>query len=100
MMVTLVTGKNQVTIPARLARERGIEAGSRVEWLSGSKPNELRLRVQPGRKALLRAVRELGDRCAGRGPSALKTLARLREQDEADWQARISRLANRPQASE
>jgi bifunctional DNA-binding transcriptional regulator/antitoxin component of YhaV-PrlF toxin-antitoxin module len=98
-MVTMVTGKNQVTIPARLARDRGIEAGSRIEWLPGSRPDELRLRIQPGRKALLRAVRELGDRCAGRGPSALKTLAKLREQGDADWQARISRLANRTQAS-
>ncbi len=95
-MVTLVTGKNQVTIPAQLARDHGIETGSRIEWLPGAKHGELRLRVQPGRKVLLRAVRELGDRCAGRGPSALKALAKLREQDDADWEARISRLAGRP----
>ena len=29
---TVVTGKNQVTIPAALARELNIEAGTELEW--------------------------------------------------------------------
>lgn len=29
---TVVTGKNQVTIPAALARELNIEAGTQLEW--------------------------------------------------------------------
>ena len=29
---TVVTGKNQVTIPAALARELNIEVGTQLEW--------------------------------------------------------------------
>ena len=31
-MITTVTGKNQITIPAKLARQLGIEPGQRTEW--------------------------------------------------------------------
>lgn len=31
-VTTTVTGKNQVTIPAALARELSIEAGTQLEW--------------------------------------------------------------------
>lgn len=95
-MVTMVTGKNQVTIPARLAREHSIEAGSRIEWLSGSKPNELRLRIQPGRKALLHAVQALGNRYADRGTSAIDTLKKIRDEDERDREAELARCAHDP----
>ena len=31
-MITTVTGKNQITIPATLARKLNIEPGQRIDW--------------------------------------------------------------------
>ncbi len=31
-MITTVTGKNQITIPAALARKLNIEPGQRIDW--------------------------------------------------------------------
>jgi AbrB family looped-hinge helix DNA binding protein len=31
-MITTVTGKNQITIPASLARELNLEPGTRLDW--------------------------------------------------------------------
>jgi AbrB family looped-hinge helix DNA binding protein len=35
-MITTVTGKNQITIPAQLAREFDITPGTRLDWTKGS----------------------------------------------------------------
>ena len=43
-MITTVTGKNQVTIPAELARELNIKAGTQLDW---SKDEDGTLRVRP-----------------------------------------------------
>ena len=34
-MITTVTGKNQITIPAELARELDIAPGTRLDWAKG-----------------------------------------------------------------
>ena len=34
-MITTVTGKNQITIPAALARKLNIEPGQRIDWQIG-----------------------------------------------------------------
>jgi AbrB family looped-hinge helix DNA binding protein len=34
-MITTVTGKNQITIPAKLANQLGIQPGTRIEWSIG-----------------------------------------------------------------
>ena len=34
-MITTVTGKNQITIPAKLARQLDIQPGARLDWSIG-----------------------------------------------------------------
>lgn len=63
-MITTVTGKNQVTLPADLVRELDLHAGVRIEW---SKTPEGALL---GKRCPSRA--ELAARLAGRGRRYLR----------------------------
>ncbi len=51
-MITTVTGKHQITIPAKLASAMGIVPGSRLEWQPTQQPSVIRVRVLPDRKAI------------------------------------------------
>jgi len=95
-MITRVTGKNQITIPASLAREYGIEAGSRMDWLPGNKPNELRVQIQPAPRELLRCVREIGAKYASRTADSTKVISQMRHQDDA---ARMQALGRHPRTT-
>ena len=59
-MSTTLTGKNQVTIPAELVREMGLEPGTKLEWLKGDLPGVIIIKVQPSIRQLLRRAREIG----------------------------------------
>ena len=58
-MITAVTGKKQVTIPAEQALEQDIKAGTRLEWSKG-RNGELRVRPVPGRGDLARRLSGIG----------------------------------------
>jgi bifunctional DNA-binding transcriptional regulator/antitoxin component of YhaV-PrlF toxin-antitoxin module len=64
-MITKVTGKHQVTIPAKLAAELGIVTGSRLEWQRSDRAAEMRIRVLPGRRAIADALLGAGRRYLG-----------------------------------
>lgn len=81
-MQTTVTGKNQITIPAELVRKHHIEPGARFDWQETGREGELRIRILPGPRETLRAVREIGQRYAAKAPDAARILAELREQDD------------------
>ena len=51
-MITTVTGKHQITIPAKLAAAMGIVPGSRLEWQTTGQPSVIRVKVLPDRKAI------------------------------------------------
>jgi len=59
-MSTTLTGKNQVTIPAAIAREMNLEPGSRLEWLKGDVPGVIIIKVLPSRRQLLARAQEIG----------------------------------------
>lgn len=61
-MLTTVTGKNQVTIPSKLASLMQIEPGMQLEWWPGKEPGEMRVKVMPSRGALARSLRGAGRR--------------------------------------
>jgi AbrB family looped-hinge helix DNA binding protein len=63
-MITTVTGKNQITIPAELARELDIAPGTRLDWAKGEE-GFLLVRIIPNRG-------ELARRLAGRGRKYLR----------------------------
>ena len=63
-MITTVTGKNQITIPAELARELDISPGTRLDWTKGE-TGVLVVKIIPNRP-------ELAKRLAGRGRRHLR----------------------------
>ena len=71
-MITTVTGKNQITIPAELARELDIAPGTRFDWAKGE-AGGLIVKIIPNRA-------ELARRLAGRG----RTLQELLRRDGVD----------------
>jgi bifunctional DNA-binding transcriptional regulator/antitoxin component of YhaV-PrlF toxin-antitoxin module len=46
-MITTLTGRNQITIPASLASRFSLKPGTRIEWLPGDAPDEIRCRIVP-----------------------------------------------------
>ena len=81
-MTSKVTGKNQLTIPAALARGLQIKPGTEVEWTQGPDAGTVRLYVRPSPEARLQQVRELGAPYRTRAAAALRGLERLREEEE------------------
>jgi AbrB family looped-hinge helix DNA binding protein len=58
-MITTVTGKNQITIPAALARRLNIEPGQRIDWRI-NEDGVLIARLLPKRGELARQVAGMG----------------------------------------
>ncbi len=67
-MITTVTGKHQITIPAKLAAAMGIVPGSRLEWQPTAQPAVIRVRVLPDRKAIANGLRGAGRPYLGSTP--------------------------------
>lgn len=59
-MTTTLTGKNQVTVPAEIAREMGLEPGARFDWVRGDTPDTIVIHVQPSIRQILDRAQELG----------------------------------------
>lgn len=59
-MTTTLTGKNQVTVPAEIAREMGLEPGARFDWSRGDTPDTIVIHVQPTIRQILDRAQELG----------------------------------------
>lgn len=55
-MITTVTQKNMVTIPAKIGRALGIRPGWRLEWELGEESDQLIVRVIPDRGELARRM--------------------------------------------
>jgi bifunctional DNA-binding transcriptional regulator/antitoxin component of YhaV-PrlF toxin-antitoxin module len=83
-MITTVTGKNQVTVPAALASEEGIKPGTRLEWARTDREHVVEVRILPSTVDLARDMRGRGKRRPGSTLSAVEGLIREREQDELD----------------
>ena len=82
-MITTVTGKNQITIPAKLASQLDIQPGTRLDWSVGS-DGVLIARPLPGRSELARRAAGMGRPWlpAGADPVADLVNERVREDEE------------------
>ncbi len=58
-MITTVTGKNQITIPAVLARQLKIQPGQRIDWQIGE-DGVLIAKLLPRRSELARQAAGMG----------------------------------------
>jgi AbrB family looped-hinge helix DNA binding protein len=83
-MVTTVTGKNQITLPAEVARKLGIHRGSRVDWTVSADGKGGRFRVLPSRGELARSVCGIGRKYGDLGEDWVKDLIAERVRDDAE----------------
>jgi bifunctional DNA-binding transcriptional regulator/antitoxin component of YhaV-PrlF toxin-antitoxin module len=78
-MITTVTQKNMVTIPAAVGRLFHIQPGYRLEWTpikkQGRGSDEMRVRVIPNKKALSRSLRGQGKKFSPRRESVRELVA-------------------------
>ena len=59
-MTTTLTGKNQVTVPAEIARQLELQPGSKLDWCLGDTPGTIIIQVKPSIRQLLDRAQELG----------------------------------------
>ena len=78
-MITTVTQKNMITIPASVGRLFHIQPGYRLEWTPvkspGREPTEMRVRVIPDKKAIGRALMGKGKNFSPRRDSVSDLVA-------------------------
>ncbi len=74
-MITTVTQKNMVTIPAELARLFSIQPGWRLNWQPTGNPDEILVRVIPNRAELARRLLGAGKRFSPERDSVAELLA-------------------------
>lgn len=60
-MITTVTQKNMVTIPAEIGRRFGIKPGYRLDWQPVEGKEEILVRIIPDRGELARRIMGKGD---------------------------------------
>ena len=86
-MITRVTGKNQVTVPAKLARELNIGPGTKLEWSRAKEEATIRIRVKPSANAVLCQVQEKMAAYHIDPNAALADLQRMRDEDDPEHSA-------------
>jgi bifunctional DNA-binding transcriptional regulator/antitoxin component of YhaV-PrlF toxin-antitoxin module len=83
-MITSMTGKNQVTVPAALVEKIHLHPGTRLEWAMGDTEQILVVRVLPDIATLASQVRGSGRKHRKRGTSAVAKLIRERARDDRE----------------
>ena len=82
-MITTVTGKNQITIPAALARQLNIESGQRIDWAIGD-DGILIARLLPRRGELARNAAGMGRDWLENGVDPVADLIEERVRNDED----------------
>jgi bifunctional DNA-binding transcriptional regulator/antitoxin component of YhaV-PrlF toxin-antitoxin module len=84
-MITTLTGRNQITIPASIAARFSLKPGARIEWLPGAAPDEIRCRILPDPARLARELKGAGRKYLRPGQThPLDLLAQDRGTDEPE----------------
>jgi bifunctional DNA-binding transcriptional regulator/antitoxin component of YhaV-PrlF toxin-antitoxin module len=81
-MITRLTGKNQVTVPAEIARKDGMRPGTKLEWRATNRAHILEVRVLPDPASLAAYLRGRGKRLRRRPGSAVDRLVEQRTEEE------------------
>lgn len=82
-MITTVTGKNQITIPAKIAVAAGIQPGTRINWTLDA-GGTLRGELLPSRGELARKVAGMGRPWLAPGEDPIQQLIDEREEANLD----------------
>jgi bifunctional DNA-binding transcriptional regulator/antitoxin component of YhaV-PrlF toxin-antitoxin module len=83
-MITTITGKNQVTVPAEIVGKAGLKPGTRLDWQMTDRDGVLEVRVLPDQRSLAASLRGRGNGFRKLEGSATERLHREREQEEKD----------------
>ncbi len=82
-MITTVTGKNQITIPAKLASHLHIQPGTRLDWTLGD-DGVLIARPLPSRGELARRAAGMGRSWLPAGVDPVADLIEERVRDDSE----------------
>ena len=83
-MITTMTGKNQVTVPAELARKAGMRPGTRLDWRSTDDALVLEVRVLPDPASIASSLRGLGNSARRLGGSPVDRLVSQRRTEDPE----------------
>ena len=81
-MITRITGKNQVTVPAEIVGKAGLRAGTRLDWRTTDREGVLEVRVLPDQLTIAAGLRGRGKKFRRQDGSAVDRLHGEREQEE------------------
>lgn len=81
-MITRITGKNQVTVPAEIVGKAGLKAGTRLDWRTTDREGVLEVHVLPDQATLASGLRGRGNSFRRHDGSPVDCLHRERERDE------------------
>lgn len=82
-MISTITDKNQITLPAELAAAIGLQPGGRIEWKVGGE-GILIGQVLPSRGELARAAEGMGKAWLKEGEDPIAELIAERAKDDYD----------------
>jgi bifunctional DNA-binding transcriptional regulator/antitoxin component of YhaV-PrlF toxin-antitoxin module len=81
-VITRITGKNQVTVPAEIVGKAGLKAGTRLDWRTTNREGVLEVHVMPDNVTLAAALRGRGSRFKRRDGSVVDRLHGERDLEE------------------
>jgi len=85
-MITTVTGRNQVTVPADIAAKTGIRAGARLDWELTDDAGVLRVRILPDPARIATSLEGRGKRFLTGGKNPVDSLIHSRESEDLERQ--------------
>ena len=85
-MITTVTGKNQVTIPAKLAKELGIKPGNRLDWQPSKEKDMVSVKILPARQAMVMSLMGAGKKFLKKGEDPIAELVKQRKEEDKERQ--------------
>ncbi len=86
-MITTITGKNQVTVPAAIVKCANIHAGTRLSWEQGESSDTIIVHVLPDAGVLASRLRGAGKVFKRGNSSAVQNLVRERIRDDTERSA-------------
>jgi len=82
-VITTITGKNQVTVPAEVVEKAGLKPGTRLEWRVTKQAGVLEVRVLPDAASVAQALKGAGRRSIRQPGSPVDRLVAERGQEES-----------------
>jgi bifunctional DNA-binding transcriptional regulator/antitoxin component of YhaV-PrlF toxin-antitoxin module len=81
-VITRMTGKNQVTVPAEIVGKAGLKSGTRLDWRTTDREGVLEVYVLPDQATLAAGLRGQGSKLKRHEGSAVDRLHHERDREE------------------